>query len=52
MSTLFCTALPSGEVIYSDKNLRDCPVMVEDRELMADLIVLDMDDYEIILGMD
>ena len=52
MSTPFGTTLPSGEVMYSDRVLRACPITVDDRELLADLIVLDMDEYEIILGMD
>ena len=52
MSTLFCTTLPSREVMYSEKILRACPIVVDDRVLFADLIVLDMNDYEIILGMD
>ena len=52
MSTPFGATLPSGEIMYSDKILRACPIIVDDRELFADLIVLDMNDYEIILGMD
>ena len=36
----------------SDKVLSAWPIIVNDRELFADLIVLDMDEYEIILGMD
>ena len=52
MSTPFGATLPSGEVMYSDNILKACSVMVVDRELFADLIVLDMNDYEIILGLD
>ena len=52
MSTPFGATLPSGEVMYSDKILRAYPIVVDDRELFAYLIVLDMNDYEIILGMD
>ena len=37
--------------MYSDMVLRACPITVDDRELFADLIVLDMDEYEMILGM-
>ena len=51
ISTLFGTTLPSEEVMYSNKILRACPIVVDDRELFIDLIVLDMDEYEIILGM-
>ena len=37
--------------MYSDRVLRACPITVDDRELFVDLIMLDMDEYEIILGM-
>ena len=52
MSTPFGITLSSGKVMYSDRVLRACPIIVDDKELFADLIVLDMDEYEIILGMD
>ena len=52
MSTPFGAILPYGEDMYSDKILRACPIIVDDRELFADLIMLDMNDYEIILGID
>ena len=32
--------------------LRAVSVMIADRELFCDLIVLDMTDYDVILGMD
>ena len=52
MSTPFGTTLSSREVMYSDRILRACPIIVDDRKLLADLIVLYMIEYEIILGMD
>ena len=52
MSTPFGTTLPSGEIMYSDRVLRACPIVVDDRELFANLIVIDMNEYEIIIGMD
>ena len=39
-------------VMYTDRVLRVCPIVVDDREFFVDLIVLDMDEYEIILGID
>ena len=36
----------------SDQVLRGCTVFVDGRELFIDLVVLDMPDYEVILGMD
>ena len=38
--------------MYSDRVLRASPIPVDDRELFTDFILLDMDEYEIILGMD
>ena len=52
MSTPFSTTLPSREVLYSDRVLRVCSSTVYDRKLFADLIVLDMDEYKMILDMD
>ena len=52
MSTSFGTILPSRKVMYSDRVLRACLIIMDDRELFTDLIVLNMDEYEIILGMD
>ncbi|XP_042467063.1 uncharacterized protein LOC122050201 [Zingiber officinale] len=48
----FLTTLPSGYVMPSTHILRAAPVRIADRELYCNLIVLDMWDYDIILGMD
>ena len=40
------------KVLYSDMVLKTCFITVEDKELSVDLIVLDMDEYEVILGRD
>ena len=52
MSEGFTTALPSGEVIVSTHWLRAVSMRIVDRELFSDLIVLEMYDYDLILGMD
>ncbi|KAL5583320.1 hypothetical protein UlMin_015762 [Ulmus minor] len=52
ISQAFRTSLPSGDVLVSTHWLRAIPVRVADRELYVDLIILDMYDYDIILGMD
>ncbi|KAL5546780.1 hypothetical protein UlMin_006467 [Ulmus minor] len=44
--------LPSGAVMLSNKWLRDMPIIVDDRELNVNLVVLEMHDYDVILGMD
>ncbi|KAL5546588.1 hypothetical protein UlMin_006275 [Ulmus minor] len=47
----FRTVLPSGGIILSNYWLRDVPVVISERELSVDLVVLDMVDYDMILGM-
>ncbi|KAL5554756.1 hypothetical protein UlMin_042157 [Ulmus minor] len=48
----FRTSLPSGDVLVSTQWLRAIPVFVANRELYVDLIILNMYDYDVILGMD
>ena len=48
----FRTALPSGDVMLSNYWLRAVPVVISERELSVDLVILDMIDYDVILGMD
>ena len=42
----------SSDVMLSNYWLRDVPVVISERELSADLVILDMIDYDVILGMD
>ncbi|KAL5567329.1 hypothetical protein UlMin_030493 [Ulmus minor] len=48
----FRTSLPSGDVLVSTQWLREILVLVANRELYVDLIILSMCDYDVILGMD
>ena len=48
----FRTILPSGDVMLSSYWLRVVPVVISERGLSADLVMLDMIDYDVILGMD
>ncbi|KAL5565129.1 hypothetical protein UlMin_028293 [Ulmus minor] len=48
----FRTVLPSGDIMLSSYWLRAVPVVISERELCADLVVLDMTDYDVILGVD
>ena len=52
ISQAFLTALPSGEMLSSNSWLRHVPIRVAERELHVDLIVLEMANYDVILGMD
>ncbi|XP_073035217.1 uncharacterized protein [Primulina eburnea] len=48
----FSIVLPSGDYIHSSSVIRVCPVQVDDELLNADLIVIPMIDFDVILGMD
>lgn len=52
LSQLFTTTTPSGEILGSMFCFHEIPVRVCDRVLPADLVVLDMRDFDVILGMD
>ena len=41
-----------GESIMVNKILRDCCVMIEYREMTIDLVLLGLQDFDVILGMD
>ncbi|KAL5557270.1 hypothetical protein UlMin_039506 [Ulmus minor] len=48
----FRTVLPSGDIMLSSYWLRVMPIVVSEREMGVDLVVLDMVNYDVILGMD
>ena len=48
----FGAILPTGELVVSRRWIRALPVMVDSRELLVDLIELDMEDFDMIRGMD
>ena len=52
LSSEFSAILPSGEILYSNQWSRAVPVCINNHELYVDLVVLEMYDYEVILGMD
>jgi hypothetical protein len=43
---------PSGHVMCTDKVYKSCDVLVSGRELEANLVLLDMYEFDVILGMD
>ena len=43
---------PSGHVMCMDKVYKSCNVLVSGRELEANLMLLDMYEFDVILGMD
>ena len=40
------------ETLVCNSMLKSCVIQIEDREMLADLILMDTYDYDIILGMD
>ena len=45
-------SLPAGDLLGSDRVVRDSRVMIEGQEFPADLVALDMRDFDVVLGMD
>ncbi|RVW15572.1 Retrovirus-related Pol polyprotein from transposon 17.6 [Vitis vinifera] len=45
-------ATPLGDSVVVDKIIRDCYVMIGYREMTVDLVLLDLQDFDVILGMD
>ena len=43
---------PLSDSLDSDIFLSNCPVLIEGRELLVDLVLLDVMDFDVILGMD
>ena len=50
--SLLRTALPSGEILLSEFYLKQVPITVNGVTLQADLIAIEMKDFDVILGMD
>ncbi|CAA2961057.1 uncharacterized protein LOC111377914, partial [Olea europaea subsp. europaea] len=48
----YSVTIPSGDVQLINLIVGACAILIENREFYVDLIVLDMKDYDIILGMD
>ncbi|KAL0298595.1 UNVERIFIED_CONTAM: hypothetical protein Sradi_6519300 [Sesamum radiatum] len=47
-----CVSMPAGGVILVNTVVRSCPIVVEGVTLYADLIVINLREFDIILGMD
>ena len=45
-------ATPLGDFVVVNKILRDCCVMIGYREMTVDLVLLELQDFDVILGMD
>ena len=45
-------SLPAGDPLFSDRVVRDSRVLIEGHEFPADLVALDMRDFDVVQGMD
>ena len=45
-------SLPAGNPLIADRVVRDSRVLIEGQEFPADLVALDMRDFDVVLGMD
>ena len=45
-------SLPAGDPLFSDRVVRDSRILIEGQEFPADLVALDMRDFDVVLGMD
>ena len=44
--------LLAGDPLFSDRVVRDSKVLIEGQDFPADLVALDMRDFDVVLGMD
>jgi len=52
MNVHLCVSTPIGFVYPADQIVRDCPIVIQNREFFADLVVLGIQGYDVILSMD
>ena len=45
-------SLPAGDPLFSERVVRDSRVLIGGQEFPADLVALDMRDFDVVLGMD
>ena len=43
---------PIGDTLMTNLVLKSCIICIESRELLADLVLLDVHGFDVILGMD
>ena len=47
-----CVSMPTGGTVLVNMVIRACPIEIEGRTLHADLIVINLEEFDVILGMD
>ncbi|XP_042467322.1 uncharacterized protein LOC122050489 [Zingiber officinale] len=48
----YSVSLPSGEELHSNRMIKNCQMMMQDHTVGARFIVLEMTEFDVILGMD
>ena len=48
----YSVTIPSGDEIISNQILRACQILIDGRSLYANFVVLNIQDFDVILGMD
>ena len=52
LEALMKVSLPAGDPLLADRVVRDSRVLIGGQEFPADLVALDMRDFDVVLGMD
>ena len=52
MGSQLIVVTPIGRSFIADQVYRDCDIMVKGQVLVADLILIDLKEFDAILGMD
>ena len=47
-----CVSTPSGDIILVNPICKDYILRIEDREMKTDLLIIEMKDFDTILGID
>jgi len=50
MNVHLCVSTPIGSVYPIDQIVRDCPIVIRNREFFVDLVVLGIQGYDVIWG--
>lgn len=52
LDVIYCIVISSCDIMYSCQRLRSYLIHIIDKELIINLIILNIQDFDIIMGMD
>lgn len=52
MDFILTVSTPLGKIMLTELVCKACTLRIRDRELIVDLILIEFEDFDIILGMD